>query len=202
MTWRDGSWDTLKIDGRVMPGRLLSLTIDPERDVQTSKQDGEDGVTLKDQGYNGAAVEIVIEVYRASQVPAMEQEIARIHPRQTGGASTPHTIEHPIASIFNVRNIYIKKISAGMPSGGRWPITISAGEWFPEAEKKPTKQGGGGSGGKPKSDAEAALDPSGSPTDANGDPTLPAFKPGDSGGDFGSSEVPPPDPANKGAQFT
>lgn len=200
MTWRDSSWDRVKINGRVMPGRVRSLVITPERDVQASKQEGEDGIATKDQGYNGASVELVLEIFKARDVPAAEQEIARIHPRQTGGVATPHTIEHPIASIFNVRNIYIKSISAGMPEGGRWPITISAGEWFPPEEKKPTKTKGGGST-PAKSDAEASLDPA-APTDAAGAPTLPAFKPGDSGGDFGSSEVPAPDPANKGASFT
>lgn len=200
MTWRDGSWDKVKLNGRVMPGRVLALNIKPTRDVQMSKQDGEDGIATKDQGYNGADVELVIEIFKAADVPLMEAEIARIHPRQTGGVKTPVTIEHPIATIFNVRNVYFKDIAAGMPAGGRWPVTFSGGEWFPPEEKKPTKAKGGGST-PAKSDAEASLDPAG-PTDAAGDPTLPAFKPGDSGGDFGSSEVPKPDPANKGAQFT
>lgn len=173
MTWLDGSWDVLYIDGIRLPGRLSKFTISPKRKVEQTKPQGADNPFIKDQGYEGADVDVEIELYRAVQVEQLAEMLSNLSPRQPGAVSNPHTINHPLAVASNVTKVYVESYTVGLPNKNRMAIPIKMKEWFPEEPAKKTKQGS-------KTSGKAAGD----------------------GGPFASGDVPPPNPQNVGANFT
>lgn len=138
MTWLDGSWDFLRLDGERLPGRCRKLDVEPTRDVKTTLSPGFDGPEVKDQGYTGSTVDIEIECWRAVQAEALMSRLSVISPQQLGGDTNPHAIDHPITAAANISKIYIISYHIGMPSGGLWVLAIKAAQWF----AKPKKTGG------------------------------------------------------------
>lgn len=181
MTWLDGSWDRVSIDGIVLPGRVLKLDIKPKRKVEKTKPQGTDNPFTKDQGYEGAEVNLEIELFKAEQATQLGELLAALSPRQPGAVSSPHVLGHPIAVAANVTKVYVEEYTIGMPIKNRLKVPIKMSEWFPPEPPKKTNQSN-------KSGAAGSS----------------AVKGGNamgSGGPFDSGYVPPPDPANKGASF-
>jgi hypothetical protein len=139
MTWLDGSWDIIHLNGQRLPGRVAELVITPERDIKKSQSPGTDGPDLKDQGYKGAGLELTQEIYRAADATAMVNALRLLTPQQTGGIAVPIPIIHPIAAALNVPDVYVEKLSVPMPKKGRWQVKVKMAQWFPES--KDTKQG-------------------------------------------------------------
>lgn len=144
MTWKDGSWDRCKIDGEVIIGRVADLNVKPERDIQVAPTPGTDGPPPKDQGYKGSPITLTIEIWRASMANALIAQLTKFHPRQPGTVSKPHTLEHPIATAFNIQKWVIASIEASMPKGGLWTIVVSGFQWFPGKKKTQTAPADGG----------------------------------------------------------
>lgn len=205
MTWRDGSWDVVYLGPNAalwvpLPGRVRDLKVKPKRKIQTSKEPETDNPHLKDEGYDGADVILVLELFKAAQWLELEAYIPDIWARQPGAQSIALDIRHPITKAFNVQQVFIKDIDTGMPQNGRLAVTFSMGEYFgPEKKKKtrgPGEGGGGTSGGGAAGNAGSAA--GGAAGEAATDPVNPY---GDGGGDFDNSTVPDPDPENLGPNF-
>jgi hypothetical protein len=174
MGWLDGSWDEFYIDDRLMPGRVLKCDVVVARDIEKVKEDGVDEPETKDNGYEGAVIDLELELWREAQAATLGEVLSNITPRQAGGLSTPHSIFHPITNTANILWIYVDKYKLSMPQKNRMIVGFQLSEWFPEGSGKKTNQG------------------KGTPSTAG---------PGD-GGDFGTGNVPPPDPENVGADFS
>lgn len=171
--WFDGSWDTLVLQGVVMPG-LWRVSGSVSRGVTVVKAKGTDGPRLKDDGQNPGSLKIEGDVWTdkggrdVSRLVALEQFLATIQPRKPGGLKTPTTILHPAASLLGISLIYIPGFSIGVISNGKLGITFdNVMEYFPEEESgKSTQQG--------------------------------APKPPDDGGPIDTGDVPAADPENLG----
>lgn len=181
MSWRDGSWDTLYLDGLPLIGRVKELKIKPSRKVERSKSEGTDNPQTKDQGYQGAELDLVLELWTEAQAAELGALLQAFSPRQPGALASPHTISHPIAAATNVTRVYVESYTVGMPKKQRLDVVVKMYEWFPPAPPKPTKSGASTTGG--------ALDKNLAENNIGG------------GGPFGNGYVPPPAPANVGAYF-
>jgi hypothetical protein len=177
MTWQDGSWDTLYLDGIPLIGRVKELKIKPARKVERSKPEGADNPQTKDQGYQGAKIDLVLEMWTKAQAESLGALLQAFSPRQPGALASPHTISHPIAAATNVTRVYVESYTIGMPKKQRLDVAVEMYEWFPPAPPKPTKSGGG----------NGALDKNLKENNVG------------SGGPFGNGYVPPPSPANVGS---
>lgn len=180
--WRDGTWDRIRLGGKLLAGRVHSLVVTPARSVQQVKSKGEDGPQLKDEGYTGATVDLVQEVWTGplpigdSQLDELAGQLFELSPKRPGAPATPLDIMHPITGAAGVANVYVVSYTIAMPeAGGRLRIPIKMLEWFPPEATKPTQQ-------------------SGSSKHGTGIPE------GD-GGPIDSGYVPPPDPENLGGDF-
>lgn len=143
MTWIDGSWDTIYLDGEPLPGIVRALAITPKRDIERTKAKGTDTKVTYDNGYEGATVDIEIELWRAVQVLTLGSMLSRLSPRQPGALATPHTIQHPLATLANVTKVYAAEYTLKLPEKGRMRIPIKLFEWQPGTPAKRTKSGGG-----------------------------------------------------------
>lgn len=148
MTWRSGTWDTVTIDGMKIVGRVLALDIAPTRNIESTPVPGLDGVDLKDLGYAGSPVTIVIELIKSKDFDAFSAQVATINPRQPGVALQPRAIDHPLTRLGNITHIYVLGFEAGMPDDeGKWQCKINAFQFAKATKKSPqiTVPAGGGS---------------------------------------------------------
>lgn len=143
MTWRTGSWDFVSLDGVRLVGFVEKFGIAPMRNIESTPVPGLDGVDLKDQGYTGSPVNIGMKYPRSASFEAAVAQLAAINPRQPGIAIKPRKIEHPLARMANIQQVYILGYETDMPDdAGIWHVSISAFH-FAKAKKVVAPLGGG-----------------------------------------------------------
>lgn len=157
MSWRGGHWDVITIGSATIGppnARVLDLVVTPKRKVERTKPKGTDTPHTKDEGYEGAAITLTIEIWHARQFPELETFIETLSPKQPGAPAKPLAIRHPIALAFNVNYVYVEEMSMGMPKGNRVTLTIKMAEWFSPEKATKTNMGALDSGGEylPKGD--------------------------------------------------
>lgn len=145
MSWRSGAWDFITIEGLRLNGQCKVFNVKQKRNLQATGSPGTDGPKLTDQGYLGSDVTIGILAWRERQFATLMQQLARIHPRQPGALKRPLSVEHPLASAFDIDKIVIGEVDTGMPTADGWLVTITAKQWF--AQPKTTAPGSPNSGG-------------------------------------------------------
>lgn len=145
MTWRNGSWDFISIDGEQLNGQCLKFDVKQKRNIQVTAVPRSDGPQLTDQGYTGSDITIVIRAWRESQFKLLSAQITRIHPRQLGALKRPLAVVHPLAAAFNIATIVIEEVAAGLPTSQGWDVVIAAKQWF--KARKPTVPGSPKAGG-------------------------------------------------------
>jgi len=153
MNWLDGSFDQFFVDDNLMPGRVRKCDCLVGRDIERVKEDGVDTPETKDNGYEGAVIDVEIELWRAEQAATLGTILAGISPRQAGGLASPHSIFHPITNVANVVRVYFESYKLSMPQKGRMIVAFKIFEWFPEGQKKKTNQSK-----KPKDDDGGAFE--------------------------------------------
>lgn len=158
-------WDGSRIGGVYVPGKS-SVSITPSRGVEIIQGKDEDGNTLKDLGYKGAKVDIVVTIWDELHLPEFVSCLALWSPRRPGAVAAPIELACPQATLANVTRIYIESYTIGDPNpDGSWSVPISAYEWFPPEAVKPTQQGGTPKGGLPGGDGGPLGDPGVPPAD-------------------------------------
>jgi len=167
-----GPWDFFRLDGKRLPGRVASLDVTGSTAVSNVKSKGVNGPSQKSEGYDGATLTLVLEVYTSAQCDEIDAAFEPLRVTNPGSETTPRRVDHPIAFFHRVEFISSASVSTGMPSNGRWQITVSMIQWFPPEEK--SKANGAGKPG----------------AGAGGD-----------GGPLPDTSVPTPDPANLGGDF-
>lgn len=174
MTVSPTFWDTLYLDGELVPG-LPQITIVPKRNITTTKSKDLNGVSQADNGYEGAAITGRLRITTLEELDLFYSLYPRWSPSRA--ASDPIAIWYPSTLLARIDAITIKQWMLPPPTGTEWIVQFTADQWFPEEKKQATSapktntgnpSPGGGSGG--------GLDPS-------------AF------------DVPDPDPANLGPTF-
>lgn len=147
-------WDTLIMGGKVWPG-LPTVDVKVTRKIDVQKNEGEDGATLKDVGYQPAEVSITIRMWLREQWEELQRRLAEVHPRRPGGSRQPVDIWHPMAQLLGVRQIYVTEIGELKPGfgpeTGSFALSLKALEWFPATKPaagnlKSAKSGGGTTG--------------------------------------------------------
>jgi hypothetical protein len=148
--WQD-AWDTLILGEDTWPGVWEISGPGVSRKIDVKKTKGQDGATMKDEGYQPARLTLTGIVWTEDQWDELQRLVAKVHPRKAGGSRTPLEIYHPQSSLLGINQIYIDKI--GIPrkptaGDGKLSISMSALEWVPAP--KPVKTGAGtGTGNSP-----------------------------------------------------
>jgi hypothetical protein len=140
------AWDTLILDGEIWPGVCEISGAGVSRKVDVKKGKGEDGATIKDEGYDLARLSITLTIYSEGDWVQLQRLLPTIHPRRKGGTRTPIEIVNPQCNLLGVSTIYIDKISIPKKpkSGdGLVELEMSAIEWVPDP---PPVKGGAGTG--------------------------------------------------------
>lgn len=138
------AWDTLILNDEIWPGVCEISGAGVSRKVDVKKGKGEDGATLKDEGYDLARLSITLTIYSDGDWVELQRLLPTIHPRRKGGTRTPISIVNPQCNLLGVSSIYIDKISIPKKpkSGdGLVELEMSAIEWVPEPA--PVKGGAG-----------------------------------------------------------
>lgn len=164
--------DEVYINGTRIPGRVF-LSIDMSRAVKKTKTPGEDIPHLEDEGYDGAVVEMLVELFKEDQWDAMLPIVRMMTPNQPGALAQPLDIVAALTIQENIPNVYVEKRTVSTRRDGFMPFTFTMPQWFPPEKKKKTQQGNT----PPKNGTPGGND------------------------DVGGFEVPPPDPNNIGPDF-
>ena len=105
----DTSWDTVTLGSDTFPG-VATVDGAVERKIDVKKSKGNDGATLKDNGYVPAPVTITLTIHTREQWIQLQALIPKIHPRRKGGPRDPVEIIYPSVNLLQVTQIYINKI--------------------------------------------------------------------------------------------
>ena len=129
-----------------MPG-TPTVEIEDSWKIDFQKPKGKDGYKVKDEGYEGADVDISIVITTLEELTALAKILPTIRPAKKGGKRQPLEIQHPTALVAGVSTIAIQKIKIRQPSArDGWVIEIKAKEWLASA-KESTGLGGVKGGG-------------------------------------------------------
>jgi hypothetical protein len=143
----DGSWDRLVLGGQPVPG-VATVECELSWKLDFQKPKGADGHKVKDEGFQGADVDIEIVLVSPEEIEAFGKLLPTIRPAKKGGKRQPLEIQHPSATVAGVATIAVEKIKINQPSArDGWTVRISAKEWL----ANPTANNPGGvlgSGGR------------------------------------------------------
>lgn len=143
-------WSTCILGGDVLPG-VATVECGVKRDIEKQKKKGDDGVTLKDQGYESAPVTITLVQWLEEHWTSWMAILPKIHPRTKGGVRTPLAIVHPEPNHKGVAQVYVEEIPPTVVGTGaeygKWTITIKAWQWFPLAKPAKSKMKAPSNGG-------------------------------------------------------
>lgn len=138
-------WDTLIVTGVKMPGLWL-VKVQPSRKVQIEGAKDLDGVTMADNGYNGAKVTLTGRLWSQDQLDEFNLLFPILSPRSLGDPSVPVTVIHPVLRIAGIKSIYITQWDLDSKTDQYWHPKCNALEWFPAKKPKATPPAGSGSG--------------------------------------------------------
>lgn len=143
----DTSWNSAVLGGETLPG-VVTVECEPSWKLDFQKPKGGDGYKVKDEGYEGAPVEITIQLWRREDLEAFAKILPSIRPPKKGGQRKPLEIQHPSAAVAGIQTIAIEKIRIRQPDPkAGWMVEIKAKEWLaaPKANQGlGAAKGGGG----------------------------------------------------------
>jgi hypothetical protein len=144
-------WDLWWLGGGLVPGLCADFDVAKSRSIDLAKQKGTDGVTLTDNGYEGAPVKVTQILWTPTQWSDFQDWLPNYDPQRPGGVRTPQDIVHPAASLLGVRSVYLNKIHTSQPVKGILRVDFEMVQWFPStkaANSKPTLKGFDGTSNK------------------------------------------------------
>ena len=126
-------YDTCMLGGILLPG-LAQVTGSDGRELDIKKAKGVNGATITDNGSDVEDVNIVLTIWTRAQWKAFQAIVPQINPSNTKTKKSPKDIVHPILNLFEIRRVYIQKISLPQPSRlkGAMEVTIACKGWRPE----------------------------------------------------------------------
>lgn len=143
----DDSWDGLRLGGEDIPG-TATVECEDSWKLDFQKAKGADGYKVKDEGYEGADVDIRILIHSREQLTELARILPMLRPPKKGSSRQPLEIQHPSAMVAGINAIAVEKIKISQPSAkDGWVITIKAKEWLAGPKTNSglgsTKGGGG-----------------------------------------------------------
>lgn len=124
-------WDFLWLGGGLVPGFCVAFDIEKSRSIDQAKQKGQDGITLTDNGYEGAPVKATQILWKQSHWDDFTDWLPNYDPQRPGGSRTPLDIVHPAAALLAVHSVYLKKIHLANPVKGILRVDFEMVQWFP-----------------------------------------------------------------------
>jgi len=142
-------WDRLWLGGEEFPGLTTISGQGLQRKIDVKDAKGEDGGSIRDEGYQPARIQISIQIYSESDWQWLQELWPMITPRKKGGVRNPLEILHPVTELLGIRHIYIDTIPVPKLADQILTVTFGAIEWIPEPK---TVKKGAGTGGKNSDD--------------------------------------------------
>jgi hypothetical protein len=124
-------WDFVWLGGGLVPGMCADFDISKERAIDMAKQKGQDGITLTDNGYEGAPCKMTQILWTQAQWDDFTEWLPNYDPQRPGGSRTPLDIVHPAAALLSVRSVYLRKIHLSNPVKGILRVDFEMVQWFP-----------------------------------------------------------------------
>lgn len=145
-------WDLLILGGEPFPG-IPQVSVSKSRKVQLSSPKDSDGLTLSDNGYDGAKIKVTLRLWEDEQIDDLYRLLPRFDP-SVGDLSVPVEILHPVTWLAGIEYVYITKwdLSSPRSAGGEFSPAFEAVQWFPGPEPTPPQiapPGPGGGSGRP-----------------------------------------------------
>lgn len=123
-------WDLLWLGGGLVPGLCADFDIVKSRSIDIAKQKGTDGITLTDNGYDGAPVKATQILWTQNQWDDFQEWLPNYDPQRPGGSRTPLDIIHPAATLLSVASVYLNKIHVSQPVKGILRVDFEMTQWF------------------------------------------------------------------------
>jgi hypothetical protein len=139
-SWRDDpyGWTTLEIGTHKFPG-VARLTGTLKRDLDVQKSKGNDGATIKDNGYDPTPMAVELE-YLPKQHADMMRIFADLNPRGQK-ERTAYSIQFAPANDVGIHTVYVESLDIPTVDRGIGKTRVQLLEWV--AEPKKTKAGKG-----------------------------------------------------------
>lgn len=136
--WNVADWDNITIGSAVLPG-VWEVEGAAERRVEVKPRKGQDGATIKDQGYENAKITLIGRINTQAQYDELQIALKQIHPRRKGAARDPLTIIHPAVTSLGVEAVYVTSIAAPTLDNGICTQRIEVLEFTPQPKAAPKK---------------------------------------------------------------
>lgn len=132
------AWDSLWLGGTLMPG-VWSIKVKKSRSVEKVKIKGSDGITLRDNGRDGASLTLTGRISFQSDWAELQDLWKDLDPEKPGATRQPLDIWSALPDLAGVRSVYIESLELDPPKTANdvLTVTIQASEWFPAI--KPTQ---------------------------------------------------------------
>jgi hypothetical protein len=134
-----GTWDTLFIGGKLMPG-LAEVSLKLPTGIKKRKSKGQRGARLKDEGAEPREVRITLTLWLPEHIAAADDARDFICGRANGDPSDPLDIRHEAVNYFRIGAVVLGDVDIDPPNAvDGWVWNIQAFEYLPDAAIKAVK---------------------------------------------------------------
>lgn len=137
--WSDADWDQLTLGSTLLPG-IWTLEGSAERRIDVKPRKGQDGATLKDEGYQNAQVTLTGRLVNKEDHVALQKSLQEIHPRRKGSVRDPLAIVHPAVTALGISSVYVTSIALPQLENGVLTQVIEVLEYTPQPKPVPKKR--------------------------------------------------------------
>jgi hypothetical protein len=133
------NWDQITIGSTTFPGVwTIEGGVSRRLDVKTRK--GQDGATIKDEGYENALITLTGRFESELDWEAILKGIKELHPRKKGAARDPLPIIHPSIASLGIEAVYVVSIKFPTIDGGILTQVIEVLEYTPQPKPVPKRK--------------------------------------------------------------
>lgn len=131
-------WDRLVLGPYVLPGTVISFapTISYKFDVGKSR--GTEKAKVKFVGTEARKISCTINIFSEEQFNSFVQDILpHLSALANGQTVAPWTISHPMADMFDIKQVVITDIAPGMPNASQgWVVGFSFLEYIEASPRR------------------------------------------------------------------
>lgn len=146
---RNRPWDILLLGGKVMPG-IPTVDVELPGGLDVRKPRKGRGAQIVDEGAPPVIIHVKLQINDRAELAEFKALLPMLRPRSKSAQREPVSIDHPNPNFFDVVNVVVSDIRAGMPNAkDGWIVELKLIEWTPTVKTAPalTK--------KPVDDSEA-----------------------------------------------
>lgn len=133
------AWDSVWLGGALLPG-VWQAKVSKSRSVEKVKVKGSDGITLRDNGRDGAAIVLTGRLWHQSDWESLQEIWKDLDPEKPGALRQPLDIWTALTDLSGIRNVYVEKLELDPPKTGNdiLTVTLTCSEWFPATKTTKT----------------------------------------------------------------